>query len=176
MNDEPESNRNDESRFSELIGSIDGPSDLSTKKLVPVSRSTYDWIQRENPSDARIEYQIGREFMDSGCYEDAIERFNASLGASVHYKTLQLIGECLLHLGRSKDAIVPLAASVGLNSHFRQKILLAEAMLQIGKPREAMGYAQAALDEAPGNRMALDASRRALEAWPEAPDCTTTSA
>jgi tetratricopeptide (TPR) repeat protein len=60
-------------------------------------------------------YREGRRFMDAGAWEQAIQRFTASVEAAPHFKTLELLGECFLELGRPKDAVVPLAAAARLN-------------------------------------------------------------
>lgn len=66
-----------------------------------------------------------------------LERAAALLGESVaiwpHFKTLELLGECLLRLDRPREAIGPLAAASALH---RQD----HAPRGRGRPHEAVNY------------------------------------
>jgi tetratricopeptide (TPR) repeat protein len=60
-------------------------------------------------------YHSGREAMEAGTLEDAIRLFRQSVAEWPHFKTLELLGECLLRLERPREAIIPLAAATALN-------------------------------------------------------------
>src|SRR5262245_38776101 len=77
-------------------------------------------------------YQRARALMDSGNLEEAVELFGESVGLLPHFKSLELMGECLVLLGRPRAAIVPLAAAARLNRQVRAPSLLAKALLEIG--------------------------------------------
>ena len=111
-------------------------------------------------------YHRGRTAMDSGALDEAVERFRESVDAGPHFKTLELLGECLLRLKRPREAIVPLAAATALNRQGRAPALLARAFHELGNHRDAAKFAEEALVRAPGSREALDvreAARRHLE-------------
>ena len=101
-------------------------------------------------------YNQGREFMEAGELEQAIQSFQASVQALPHFKTLELLGECLLTLRKPWDAIVPLAAATALNSQVRAPALLAQAFLQGGEFHEAGKFASLVLTRAPGNKLARE--------------------
>jgi tetratricopeptide (TPR) repeat protein len=104
-------------------------------------------------------YREGRRFMDAGAWEQAIQRFTASVEAAPHFKTLELLGECFLELGRPKDAVVPLAAAARLNPQPRAPSLLALALARAGRAEDARTIAEEVLADHPGNRLA----RRVLD-------------
>lgn len=93
--------------------------------------------------------------MDSGAFDEAIQAFSESVAIDPHFKALELMGECLLVLGRPIQAAVPLAAASALNDQVRAPSLLSQAFLSIGDFRQAGKFANAVLARAPGNRMAL---------------------
>ena len=64
--------------------------------------------------------------MDAGRIEQEVALFEQSAAISPHFKTLELLGECLIALDRLQDSIVPLAAAATLNSGVRAPALLAE--------------------------------------------------
>lgn len=99
-------------------------------------------------------YQAGRARMDSGAFEEAIQAFSASVAIDPHFKALELMGECLLALGRPIQAVVPLAAASALNDQVRAPSLLAQAFLSIGDYQQAARLAKAVLVRASGNRVA----------------------
>jgi len=94
--------------------------------------------------DAKL-YQHGRDRMARGELEEAVQLFRASAELHPHYKTLELLGECLMKLKRYKEALVPLAAATGLNFHSRAPTLLAELHLILGDPWDAKRWAEEAL-------------------------------
>jgi len=105
--------------------------------------------------------------MEAGALEDAVARFRESVAEWPHFKTLELLGECLLRLERPREAIVPLAAATALNRQGRAPALLAQAFLVMGTYRDAFDQAEEALRRAPTSKLALEirqAARRHLEA------------
>jgi lipopolysaccharide biosynthesis regulator YciM len=101
-------------------------------------------------------YQLGRDQMASGDYTSAIESFRAGLDASPHFKTLELLGECLVRVGRLREAIVPLAAVTTLNGQVRAPSMLAKVFLDLGDRVNARRIARLALGRAPTNRLTLE--------------------
>lgn len=101
-------------------------------------------------------YHEGRALMEAGEFEQAVQRFRQSMAAVPHFKTLELLGESLLKLGRPLEAIVPLAAATALNNQVRAPSLLAQAFLQCGEFLEAGEFASLVLKKAPGNRVARE--------------------
>jgi tetratricopeptide (TPR) repeat protein len=111
-------------------------------------------------------YRRGREAMEVGAFEDAIRLFRQSIAEWPHFKTLELLGECLLRLNQPREAIVPLAAATALNLQGHAPTLLARAFLELGTYRDAFDQAEEALRRAPGNEQALEvrqAARQHLE-------------
>ena len=100
-------------------------------------------------------YEDGRVAMDAGDFETAVVCFRRSGEIHTHYKTLELLGECLGSLNRWQEAIVPLAAASALNHGVRAPSLLAEAFLQIGRYSDAVYAADLALSRDMKNRKAL---------------------
>lgn len=100
-------------------------------------------------------YEDARAAMGQGDLEGAVRGFRDSAEAWPHFKTLELLGECLMKLNRLREAIVPLAAATTLNQGVRAPALLAEAFLHLGELSDAKAAAQLALSRAPNNRMAL---------------------
>jgi tetratricopeptide (TPR) repeat protein len=112
-------------------------------------------------------YRRGREAMEAGALEDAIELFRQSVAEWPHFKTLELLGECLLRLERPREAIIPLAAATALNQQGHAPTLLARAFLELGTYGDALEQAEEALRRVPGDRLALElrrAARQHLEA------------
>ena len=101
-------------------------------------------------------YEAGRAHMAAGELEAAHNALRLSAEANPHFKTLELLGECLLKLGRPKEAIVPLAAASALNAGIRAPSLLAQAFLALGEHGRAAHFASRVLTLAPGNRPALE--------------------
>jgi tetratricopeptide (TPR) repeat protein len=111
-------------------------------------------------------YHVGRQAMEAGALEDAISFFCRSVAEWPHFKTLELLGECLLRLNRLREAIVPLAAATALNPQAHAPALLARAFLELGTYRDAFDQAEEALRRDPGNKQALQvrqAARQHLE-------------
>lgn len=73
-----------------------------------------------------------------------------------HFKTLEILGEALMQLGRFKDAIVPLAAATALNRQVRAPSLLAKALIAVGDRHRAREAARIAAARDPNNRLASE--------------------
>lgn len=84
--------------------------------------------------------------MTIGNFADAIQHFQKSIKQAPHFKTLELLGECMLLSGSPLASIVPLAAAVGLGSNeFRALYLLAKAYAAVGEHRNGLKYVERAL-------------------------------
>ncbi len=103
--------------------------------------------------------------MDGGQHAEAIPLLQESIAATPHFKSLELLGECFVKLGRLNEAVVPLAAATTLNKGVRAPALLAEVFLRLGDYHDARTLAGVALARSATNRMAL-AVRKALEEQP----------
>lgn len=101
-------------------------------------------------------YEAGRKLMVEGFYSEALEPLQASLEACIHFKTLELIGECHLKMGNPHAAIIPLAAASGLNPGVRALSLLARALFEDGDRGHARQIAEQVLHQAPGNQVARE--------------------
>jgi hypothetical protein len=77
-----------------------------------------------------------------------------SAEAAPHFKTLEVLGELLLELGRPSEAIIPLAAATTLNGQVRAPSLLAKALLAEGSRVDARRAAHIAAARDPNNRLA----------------------
>jgi tetratricopeptide (TPR) repeat protein len=108
-------------------------------------------------------YREGRQAMEAGGLEDAIGLFRQSIAEWPHFKTLELLGECLLRLDQSREAIVPLAAATALNQQAHAPALLARAFLELGTYRDAFDQAEEALRRDPGNKEALQVRQTARQ-------------
>ena len=108
-------------------------------------------------------YELGRELMQAGDIAAATVQFEESIRAWPHFKTLELLGECFIKLGRLQDAIVPLAAATTLNRGTRAPSLLAETFLALGEHHDAFEAAELALQRDPSNRRALAVKRATSE-------------
>ncbi len=92
-------------------------------------------------------YAVGRDAMDKLDYQTAIREFEDSVSISPHFKTLELLGECKLKIGKPSEALIPLAASIGLATNgYRAMYLIATAYLDLGETREAKKFAERALN------------------------------
>ena len=106
-------------------------------------------------------YDVARTAMDAGDLVGALALLERSLAGHIHFKTLELIGECQCRLGRHREAIIPLAAATGLNRGSRAPCLLAEAFLELGEWSDALAAAAESLRRAPEYRRACIALDRA---------------
>jgi tetratricopeptide (TPR) repeat protein len=101
-------------------------------------------------------YDRGKELMRAARYDAAVDVLVESIAASPHFKTLELLGECYIHLGMIDHAIVPLAAATTLNRGVRAPSLLARAFLDLGDRQQARTMARLALERDPNNRIARE--------------------
>ena len=107
--------------------------------------------------EAAALYSTGRDALDAGDRAAAIERLRRSATLAPHFKTVELLGECLLQAGQPGDAIVYLAAAAGLgNRQFRSRYLLARALIATGEPGHAIDKLREALDLQPTYRAARE--------------------
>ncbi|MBX7106657.1 MAG: tetratricopeptide repeat protein [Gemmataceae bacterium] len=113
-------------------------------------------FKMEDSDPDYVLFREGRAAFDSGDYELALTLFRRSLESTVHFKTLELIGEALCQLGRFREAIVPLAAAAGLNRGSRAPCLLAEAFAAIEDWRSAKDAAEESLRRTPSYNRAKD--------------------
>ncbi len=105
-------------------------------------------------SDSLTLYEQARQAMERGALEEAVSLFERSISDSPHFKALELLGECLLKLGRAPEAIVPLAAATTLNKGVRAPALLAQVFLELAAYQDGLDMAKLALSRHPRNRMA----------------------
>jgi len=99
-------------------------------------------------------YNEGRVHMDANRFAAAIALFRESAISLPHFKTLELMGECLVKAGRPLEAVAPLAAAVALNDGVRAAALLSEVFLVLDQPTDARRMAGVALHRDPNNKTA----------------------
>src|SRR5690349_23954654 len=100
--------------------------------------------------DSRELYEAGRKAMEAGDLPRAVELLEQSNKAGEHFKTSELLGECLLSLGKAQEAIRPLTRAAELNKQGRASSLLAKAYLTLGAHDGARRAAEEALSRTPG--------------------------
>jgi tetratricopeptide (TPR) repeat protein len=100
-------------------------------------------------------YQKAREAMSKGKIQDAIELFQRSIQISPHFKSLELLGECLMKENRLTEAVVPLSAATSLNKGVRAPSLLSEVFYKLADFDNAKRFAAIALKRDPNNKKAL---------------------
>jgi tetratricopeptide (TPR) repeat protein len=94
-------------------------------------------------------YCVAQKTMSQGNYNDAIVILQKSATLNPHYKTLELLGECLVMAGQYCNAIIPLAAATTLNPQPRSTLLLSNAFMSLGEMSKALKMAQLAHDRNP---------------------------
>lgn len=99
-------------------------------------------------------YYFARARMDLKEYHAAVVALEESAALHPHFKTLELLGECLLALERFREAVVPLAAASTLNRQARAPTMLAEAFLRLGDVPKAADAIELALQRNPDYRKA----------------------
>lgn len=108
----------------------------------------------QHPTDFYFE---GRSAMKAGDLEIAIDKFIQSLKVSPHFKTLELLGECLLLRNELPEAVIYLAAATGLGKNqSRSRFLLAQALLKIGENEKAIEKLNEAVQINPNYKAARD--------------------
>jgi len=111
-----------------------------------------------------VYYNKGREAYESGDRRAALEKFGQSIKLFPHFKTLELLGECLLREDRFKEAIVYLGAAVGLgNNPFRAHFLLAQAWLAVGEKHDAIVHLKKAIEMNPDYKAAKELLNESLD-------------
>jgi tetratricopeptide (TPR) repeat protein len=101
-------------------------------------------------------FEDARAAMDAGDLLLAINLFQQSSFLSPHYKSLLLLGECLIHTERDREAIIPLAAATALNNQGVAPTLLCEVFLRQGDPIQAKRFLDMAVDRQPHYKRARD--------------------
>lgn len=102
-------------------------------------------------------YEAGRSAMSKGDLKEAIGQFVESQRAAPHFKTLELLGECLLRKGEYPEAVIYLAAAAGLGTNqYRPRLLLAQALSALGEKDEAIDKLGEALTINPDYKGAKD--------------------
>lgn len=110
-------------------------------------------------------YSLAREAMDSKKYELAIALLRSSTDLFPHFKAMELLGECLLEIGRADEAILFLAASAGLGKKAsRSLLLLARALSAQGRTIDAIEKLDLALEMQPQFRSASELRAQLQEA------------
>lgn len=91
-------------------------------------------------------YHSGQKAMEKDNIPLAIGSFRQSMALEPHFKTAELLGECLLGHGKPTEAILYLAAACGLGTNaFRAKFLLAKAYMAVDDEDEAIHHLEDAL-------------------------------
>ena len=125
-----------------------------TRQPKPAVRFEAERVMFETENPSYELYNQARKAMDAGQLETAIVLFQQSIDAHPHFKSLELLGQCLITLGRPQEAIVPLAAAVTLNNSVRAPALLAEVFWELGQTADAAQLAEIALARDPNNKKA----------------------
>ena len=110
------------------------------------------------------QYEEARVLINQGQYEEAAALLEQNIKANPHFKELDLLGECFIHLGRLLEAIVPLAAATTLNNGVRAPSLLAEVFLLLGEMHDADQMTELALSRDPKNRKSLQVKEQVAKA------------
>src|SRR5262245_8322102 len=101
-------------------------------------------------------YDKGRAAMDAGDFHQAIACFQQSAQIDPHFKTYELLGECLIKIDLPQQAIAPLQSAAAMNTSVRAVSLLSEAFFMLGKLSEAEQVANEALRRDTNNRKARE--------------------
>jgi tetratricopeptide (TPR) repeat protein len=107
-----------------------------------------------DPGRSQELYRQGREAMERNAYDVAVAAFAESARLEPHFKTLELLGECYIHLGQSQKAVVPLAAATTLNDQVRAPALLSDVLAKLGDTYNARRICEIALARDPQNKIA----------------------
>jgi tetratricopeptide (TPR) repeat protein len=113
-------------------------------------------------------YQQARLMMSEDRLDEAVALFQQSVALSLHFKSLELLGECFIRLNRLREAIVPLTVATNLNKGVRAPSLLAEVLLKLEDYQEAKEMADVALSRDSTNRKAREVKKIAAEIVGEA--------
>jgi tetratricopeptide (TPR) repeat protein len=117
-------------------------------------------------TEARKLYEAARDAMTRESWTYARSLLEQSYRKSVHFKTLELLGECCVKLGQNNEAILYYAAATALNNQPKAPSILAQLLAESGDAHAAARIARQVLAVSPGNRMA----RRVLESLEDPAD------
>ena len=131
--------------------------------MEPDIRSPYDERGR-SPGAQR--YLLGRELLEQASPAEALPLLMESARESPHFKTYEVLGECLVALGRHAEAVVWLSAATTLNRNPKAPTLLAETWLVLGRAYDARCALELALERNPRYRRALRLAKE-LEDHPD---------
>jgi len=88
-------------------------------------------------------------------FQSAIVFLERSAEAFPHFKTLELLGECLLRTGQVEGALLSLRKAVEPgNRPYRSLYLLGQALSELGKRDEAIGCLTQAIEIKPDYKSA----------------------
>lgn len=92
--------------------------------------------QRQAATDVASRlFQEARDALGRGQVDSAAAKLRESAERAPHFKTYELLGECLLTQGHLEEAALFLSAGAGLgNRQGRPRYLLARALLQLDEP------------------------------------------
>lgn len=99
--------------------------------------------------------------MEAGELDKAVALFRASAEKQPCSRTYELLGECLVKLGRNEEAVMPLAAAMAIDRRSSAPTLLAEVFLALERQVEALKVAGEAVARAPDDRRAAAVQRKA---------------
>jgi tetratricopeptide (TPR) repeat protein len=109
----------------------------------------------ESTGKGLLFYQKGREAIASGNLVSAIRFLEQSAQIDPHFKTFELLGECLIKRGQCSEAVAALSMSVELgNKPYRALYLLAQALESIGHREEAIARLTQAIEMKPDYKAA----------------------
>lgn len=100
-------------------------------------------------------YQEARDALNHGDLEVATAKFRESAKQAPHFKTYEMLGECLLKCDQLEEAVLYLSASAGLgNRQYRSRYLLAQTLIRLGDPVSAAEKLQEAVQMQPAYKAA----------------------
>ena len=125
------------------------------------------FTDRDNPNwDESLElYMCAREAHDRENFSEAIKLFHESIRLSPHYKSLLLLGECLVREKRVNEAIVAFAAATTLNRSGIAPTHLAEIWFELGELDRAKEMIDLALQRQSHYKRAQELKKK-IEAAP----------
>ena len=110
--------------------------------------ASLEWDERGYSTASQLHFQA-EDAMRRRQYAVAIQLLQESIELCPHYKSLELLGECMIETGEYLRAIVPLAAATGLHTQPRAPAFLAKAFYELGEFKDARKYAEEALRRNP---------------------------
>jgi tetratricopeptide (TPR) repeat protein len=95
-------------------------------------------VSASTADDAYKLYSEARTAIDAKELGVAVEKLRRASALAPHYKSYELLGECLLQQGEATEAVLYLSAAAGLgNKQTRCRYLLAQALIRLDPTREA---------------------------------------